>query len=147
MLLIKPHYGYRPIKPWNRCASVSSKEYVADRVRSALSEAKGNRAAARQLLISECARDARLVRGLVAPYLPGIVAHALGQLAESPQPGRKSELPAQALETVVGQLGKKIGEARVPRGMTALTEPPTRPVAGQRHEDAIRQLAESYKRK
>ncbi len=126
---------------------MSSKEYVADRVRRALAEAQGNAATARQSLIAECGRDARLLRGLVASYLPGIVAHAISRMADSGQTSRKSELPADALDTVVGRLGKAIGEARVPRGMTALTEPPSRPAAGERHQDAIRQMADAYKQK
>ena len=125
---------------------MSSKEYVADRVRAALAEANGNPSTARQLLISECARDARLIRGLVGPYLPGIVSHAIGRSAK-PKVASSKELPADALDTVLGQMGKAIGEARLPRGMTALTEPPSRPVAGARHQDAIRQVAEAYKQK
>lgn len=125
---------------------MSSKEYVADRVRSALAEAKGNPSTARQLLISECSRDARLMRGLVAPYLPGIVSHAIGRSAKA-KAASSQDLSADALDTVLGQMGKAIGEARLPRGMTALTEPPSRPEAGTRHQDAIRQVAEAYKQK
>ncbi len=126
---------------------MSSKEYVAGRVRAALAEAKGNAPAARQILIAECGRDVRLLHGLVASYLPGIVAHAVSRSTDSKPTRRKSELPADALETVVGQLGKAIGEARLPRGMTALVEPPSRPAAGARHQDALRQLADAYKQK
>ena len=126
---------------------MSSKEYVAGRVRAALAEAKGNASAARRILIAECGRDARLMRGLVAPYLPGIVAHAVGQSSDEAAKPSKAELPANVLETVVGRLGKAIGETRLPRGMTALTEPPSRPAAGARHQEAIRQLADAYKQK
>ena len=126
---------------------MSSKEYVAGRVGAALAEAKGNVSTARQLLIAECGRDPRLMRGLVAPYLPGIVAHAIGRSADAKRTSKAAELPANALDTVLGQLGKAIGETRLPRGMTALTETPSRPEAGPRHRDAIRQLADAYKQK
>ncbi len=126
---------------------MSSKEYVAGRVRSALAEAKGNVSTARQMLIAECGRDPRLMRGLVGPYLPGIVAHAIGRSAKARAAPRTAQLPADALDTVLGQLGRAIGETRLPRGMTALTEPPSRPEAGARHQDAIRQLADAYKQK
>ena len=126
---------------------MSSKDYVAGRVSAALAEAKGNAAAARQMLIAECGRDTRLLQGLVASYLPGIVAHAVNRAGEARPKRRKAELPADALETVVGQLGKAIGETRLPRGMTALIDPPSRPAAGTRHQDALRQLADSYKQK
>lgn len=136
---------------------MSSKEYVAGRVRAVLAEAKGNPATAQRMLIAECAGDGRLLRGLAAPYLQGIVAHAVGQeapaarsappfvqSASSPAP---NDIPANALETVIGQLGKSIGEASLPHGMTALTEPPSRPAAGTRHQDAIRHLVDSYRQK
>lgn len=126
---------------------MSSKEYVAGRVQAALAEAKGSTAAARRILLSECARDARLLRGLTGPYLQGIIAHAVGRSGTPQKSDSSAELPAKALETVVGQLGKAIGETRLPRGMTALTEPPSRPQAGVRHQDAIRQLADAYKSK
>ncbi len=126
---------------------MSSKEYVAGRVGAVLAEAKGNVSTARQLLIAECLRDSQLMQGLVAPYLPGIVSHAIDRSAKSKTTKSASELPANALDTVVGQLGKAIGETRLPRGMTALTEPPSRPAAGTRHQEAIRQLADAYKQK
>ena len=126
---------------------MSSKEYVAGRVQAALAEAKGSTAAARRILLAECARDARLLRGLAGPYLQGMIAHAVSQSAEPPETKKSGELPDKALETVVGQLGKAIGETRLPRGMTALTEPPSRPQAGERHQDAIRQMADAYKSK
>ena len=50
------------------------------------------------------------------------------------------------MDTVLGRLGKTIGETRQPRGMTALVEPPSRPAAGSRHQDAIRKLADAYKK-
>ena len=90
---------------------------------------------------------ARLLRGLAGPYLQGMIAHAVSQSAEPPETKKSADLPAKALETVVGQLGKAIGETRLPRGMTALTEPPSRPQAGERHQDAIRQMADAYKSK
>lgn len=139
---------------------MSSKEYVAGRVRAVLAEAKGNSAAAQRLLIAECAGDGRLLRGLAGPYLQGIVAHAVGQVAGQataqprsapsvqPAPGTNpNDLSANALDTVIGQLGKSIGEASLPQGMTALTEPPSRPEAGSRHRDAIRLLVNAYKQK
>lgn len=137
---------------------MSSKEYVAGRVRAALVEAKGNAVTAQRTLIAECAGDGRLLRGLVGPFLQGIVAHAVGQAAgptaarpqSAPSVPRaattvQSDLSANALETVIGQLGKSIGEASLPKGMTALTEPPSRPEAGSRHQEAIRQMVNSYK--
>lgn len=126
---------------------MSSKEYVADRVRAALAGARGDATAAQRALIAECARDGRLLRGLVAPYLQGIVAHAVGRPGRSPKPAKSAELSPNVLDTILGQLGEEIGEASQPRGMTALTETPSRPEAGPGHQAAIRQLAASYKRK
>ena len=139
---------------------MSSKEYVAGRVQAVLAEAKGNAVAAQRMLIAECGSDGRLLRGLAGPYLQGIVAHAVGQVAEQlagqprsapsvrPAPSAvPTDLSANALDTVIGQLGKSIGEASLPHGMTALTEPPSRPEAGSRHQDAIRLLVDSYNQK
>lgn len=129
---------------------MSSKEYVAERVGAALAEARGNAGEAQRLLIAQCARDGRLLRGLVMPYLQGIVAHAVGRAGASGSRAgteRAVEIPSTAMDTVVGQLGRAIGETRLPRGMTALTESPSRPAAGTRHQDAIRRIADSYKRK
>lgn len=143
---------------------MSSDAYVIGKVREALVQARGDAAAAQRLLLAWAARDGRLLRGLVTPFIKGIVAHAVTRVAAAsarpapaakPGPGRpaapprRQTLTPEALDQVLNQLGKRIGTADPPpRGMTALVTPSTpRPKAGKTHEDSLRKLAVAFARK
>ena len=126
---------------------MANTDYVTQRISAALARSGGDVAAARRLLAKQCAGDERLLRGLVGSFLPGIISHAVNRAVDrtvKAQPVPPA-MPGALMDTVVGHLGRSIGEAEVPRGMTALTEPTSRPKASKRHQDAIRLLATAYR--
>jgi hypothetical protein len=53
-------------------------------------------------------------------------------------------LTAEALDSVIGQLGDSIGEAKAPQGMAAVLSQPKRTKAGAKHQDSMRQLARAF---
>lgn len=128
---------------------MSDTPYISAKVREAVLQAKGDPVTAQRLLIAACGRDDRLLRGLVAPFIKGIVAHAVQKVAASAAPAARGpkKLTAQALDDVIGQLGQRIGSKAEPQGMTALINPPTRPTAGEGHQKSLRQLAAAFARK
>ena len=126
---------------------MANTDYANQRLNAALVESGGDTAAARRLLATQCAGDERLLRDLVGPFLPGIISHAVSRAAAQ-NTKAQPKTPAVAgsmLDTVVGHLGRSIGETELPRGMTALTEPASRPKASKRHQDAIKLLATAYR--
>jgi|HigsolmetaAR204D_1030405.scaffolds.fasta_scaffold01665_3 hypothetical protein len=128
---------------------MSDQEYVAAKVKEAVARSAGETVTAQRLLIAWCARDDRLLRGLVSPFLRGIVAHAVERAAKAPAAAAApaKRLSNQALDNVIGQLGQRIGTRNQPRGMTALINPPSQPAAGEGHERSLRQLAAAFARK
>lgn len=54
-----------------------SHSYVSGRVKAALKKARGDTARAQRLLLEWAREDELLLRGLTAPHLRGIVAHAV----------------------------------------------------------------------
>ncbi|MEM1398346.1 MAG: hypothetical protein AAGF58_00620 [Pseudomonadota bacterium] len=142
-------------------------QYIARRVEQVLRKANGDVAVAERLLQRLCEFDRELMRRLVTPYLPGIVARTLdtdGSKKDQPKrPKRRASngkpprsrrtaqrqaanLSAQALDAVVGQMAQQIGETKSPRGMTALVRPSEKPKASDRHLKAVQHLIDSYQR-
>ncbi|NNG04684.1 MAG: hypothetical protein HKM95_11355 [Inquilinus sp.] len=126
---------------------MANANYAAQRISAALLESGGDAGTAQRALAKQCATDQRLLRALVAPFLRGIIAHAVtrGERAAKVRPSATA-MSGAALDTVVGHLGRAIGETELPRGMTALTEPASRPAASKRHQEAIRLLATAYRK-
>ncbi|MGP1394232.1 MAG: hypothetical protein ACTS3R_01835 [Inquilinaceae bacterium] len=121
------------------------------KVKAALVKAGGDQAAAQRLIIAACARDPALLASLTAPFLKGIVSHAIQRAIKDTRPQGKRRtarprLDSDAMDRVVGMLGQQVGMARSPRGMSALIDPPQPAKAGSEHGDALRQLAASYRR-
>ena len=54
--------------------------YVTEQVNRALVNAHGNSSEAMRLLTRACATDNRLLREVVAPFLPGILQHTLSKM-------------------------------------------------------------------
>ena len=127
--------------------------YLTAKVEEALDKSSGDIKAARRLLARWAANDHRLLRELVGPFLPGIVAHAISDSRDprrlTPKRRRRaaSALTPDAMDEVVGALGQKIGTARQPTGMTALTNPSKPTQAGAGHERSMRALAVAFARK
>ena len=124
--------------------------FATHRIRAILARSKHDRATAQRQLLAECARDARLLRALTAPFLNGIAAHSVQRVADAESSAKTAAAPGlspAALDSVVGHLGKTIGERDLPRGMTALVEPPVPKAAGKAHQDAVREMAASFARK
>lgn len=148
---------------------MSSDAYVTGKVRDALVQTRGDAAAAQRLLLNWAARDDRLLRGLVTPFIKGIIAHAVTRVAAAATiakpanakpakpapagkpaaPPRRTTLTPEAFDQVLSQLGKRIGTTEPPpRGMTALVTPPApRPKAGKGHQESLRKLAVAFARK
>ncbi|HET8727920.1 MAG TPA: hypothetical protein VFO41_10445 [Alphaproteobacteria bacterium] len=125
---------------------MSDNAYVAAKVREAIGRAGNDAAAAQRLLIAWCGRDDQLLRGLIAPFIRGIVAHAV-QKGGAVEAKPAQRLTHQALDDVIGHLGRRIGAKSQPRGMTALINPPVPPAAGEAHQQSLRKLAAAFARK
>lgn len=127
--------------------------YASKKVMKALADTAGDRKAAQKLLVQQAAADPRLLMALAKPFLSGIVGHAVQQApqdaARAARPARKPmskprALTAEALDSVIGQLGASIGEAKAPQGMAAVLSQPKRTKAGAKHQDSMRQLARAF---
>ena len=128
-----------------------NEDYGISRAREALARAKGERAKAQRLLLQWASRDERLTLALATPHLRGLAAHAVHRAkteAAAAGSDRPAEISAQALEEVVGQLGRRIGVSpAAANGPAALLAEPRRPQAGRGHVEALRQMAVAFARK
>src|SRR3546814_19672744 len=104
---------------------MSDAAYVSAKVSEAVARAEGEPAAAQRLLIAWCSRDDRLLRGLVAPFIQGIVAHAVQKTESAAADPGPRRLRSKALAHVVGQLARRSGPQSPPLGQTALPPPRT----------------------
>src|SRR3546814_9074174 len=118
---------------------MSDAAYVSAKVSEAVARAEGEPAAAQRLLIAWCSRDDRLLRGLVAPFIQGIVAHAVQKTESAAADPGPRRLSSKALDDVVGQMGRSTGAKTPPRGLTALITPTTHPAAGEGPMKILRQ--------
>lgn len=141
-------------------------QYVERRIKQVIRKANGDINVAEHLLRRLCEFDSELMRRLVSPYLPGIVARTLSPAQAKPTrrktggpTGRsaifrrrrdplkrssRADLSDMALDAVVGKMAQQIGETRNPRGMTALVKPAEKPVCSSRHVQAVEALIKSY---
>ena len=103
------------------------------RVKEVLAMANGNRAEAERILKQLIEREPKFLRELVDPFLPGIIAHALGGGAvrsSSSQGQAPKKLDTAQLSDVMKTLGKQLGESS--------TE--ARPQASANHANALQAM-------
>ena len=104
------------------------------RVKEVLAIANGNRAEAERILKQLIEREPKFLRELVDPFLPGIIAHALGggatRSASTAQAQAPKKLDTAQLSDVMKTLGKQLGESS--------TE--TRPAASANHANALQAM-------
>ena len=133
------------------------------KIKEALIRARGDANAAIRILAQACARDERLLRALVGPFMQGILFQAVQrvgrQLTGSPLRVRpvapKRELPPDVLDKVIDRLGDRIptrpAATAVPKSPTEALQsigrdpdgpPPSK--AGRQHQVAIHTLAKSF---
>ena len=140
---------------------MANDRYLMTKVSECLLSAGGDRKRAQQHLLDTAAHDPRLLNALVAPFLPNIAARVVNRICDQAQPPNRSQpepahptsaqsragLSADDLETIIGQLGTRIGSVPVPNGLEALLRPAVQPKASQQHADSIRRIAVAHARK
>jgi hypothetical protein len=138
-------------------------------IRQAIALGRGDKQAAARVLLGLCNRDDKLLRALVAPYLNGILFHAVEKAmnkmspadlrSEELRPAPVKEVPKDIMDKLVDALGENIPVARPRRKGTPKTGeevlktigigpgdiPP--PDAGERHQRAMKAVASSFKYK
>lgn len=116
--------------------------------------------------MAEAVRDHRLMTAMAGPFLPNIANRIIQRVCERTKPNaarptaprpnaaaqslrrpRRAGLSATDLDTIVGQLGNRIGAVPTPDGLDALLHPAEPPKASPRHADSIRQIAVAFARK
>lgn len=122
-----------------------SQEYAMSRVRDALEKTDGNTVKAQRLLVQWLEKDQSLLAGLVAPHLPGIIAHAVNHVKNPPQKAtaRKidpempvGEFGAALMSSLKGGRSEGFGFGQgTPQGVSRPGK------ASKAHIDAITQLA------
>lgn len=127
--------------------------YVARKIAAALAQSDGHPGKAQRLILRWAGEDDRLLKGLVLPYIKGIVAHTVKQAAPDgassdvaqTSDARKTALTPDDFDAMVGALGRRVGKQTAePKGMTALVTPPKRSSAGKRHEESLRAIAKAF---
>jgi hypothetical protein len=106
------------------------------RIKEVLGIAKGNRAEAERILKQLIDREPKFLRELVDPFLPGIIAHALGGGAMRPvgvSERAPKKLDTSQLSDVMKTLGKQLGES----------SPETRPAASANHTNALQAMMDA----
>lgn len=124
-----------------------SREYALSRVRDALEKSGGNHLKAQRLLVSWLENDQSLLAGLVAPHMPGILAHALthvmnpDQLKKAPkqlkvQADQVGEFGEALLSSLKGGRHEGVGFGEpAPRNLSKPS------AASKKHIDAINKIA------
>ncbi len=124
-----------------------SKDYALSRVRDALEKSDGNHLKAQRLLIQWLEKDHTLLAGLVAPHMPGIIAHAITHVV-NPQQTQKAPKKLAVKEADVGEFGEALLSS-LKGGRhdgVGFGEPTPRnlgraPAASKKHIDAINKIA------
>lgn len=132
-----------------------SREYVENRIREALKQAKGNTTRARQQIIAWTNDDPKLLQALAKPHLTGIVAHAVSRVLHRMEHEEVEPEVAAAPETLDMEpetFGKEIlsilqSERTAQFGRESSAPSPRRKQASQSHIDALKQMASKSKKK
>lgn len=131
---------------------IMSGSYKREKIRDALVNNKGNANLAKAVLIRQLASDDKLLRELVAPFIDGIVAHAIEHYARAhgvplvrQSPGAKPKpvpqmLAPEQLDAVVAAMHKNAGP-QDSAGLEGLLSKPDR----ARHADVMRSIAKPLK--
>ncbi|MEM6903111.1 MAG: hypothetical protein AAF556_07720 [Pseudomonadota bacterium] len=138
-------------------------KHKRDRLKAALVTTKGNAAEARRRLMKELETDDLLFRELAAPFMHGIVSHALDNYAKSiglpttHSPRRAEptvapptkELDPEILDQVIGQMGRNPGPAADQSAPAAksLADLPTKEHNPAKQAQTMMALANVYKKK
>ena len=92
--------------------SSSRRGAADDRLREIIAQARGDRAEAERLLKIAIDRDPVFLRGLVEPFLPGIIAHALSRITPqpaSPVQGTPAPLGGAGMDSLLRAMAGRIG--------------------------------------
>ena len=133
--------------------------YVERRVKEALKKANGNALKARQLIISWCMEDSRLLQSLTKAHLNGIVAYNIerimaGRGAPKQPPAARGPAPSQAAaagkKPGKNSFGKEIlravaGDSGAQFGLEGYGPIPKRGKASQQHINALKLMAAKSK--
>jgi hypothetical protein len=128
-----------------------------NRIKEALVATKGNATEARRRIMKELETDDLLFREIAAPFMHGLVSHAIDSYAKavglptthSPAPAPKPEaaeparqLDPELLDQVIGQMGRNAATAIAPRGED-------KPVQHnpQKQAHTMRAIADLYKKR
>jgi hypothetical protein len=146
-----------------------SSDIVDKKVREAVIAARGDATRAVSLLVKAAEQDPRLLHAFTAPFLQGILFHAVqetltalkgaarAKAAKSGKPTRARDLPREAMDALIEELRQNIpspppapprpprnaAEALASLGRDPNGPPP--PKAGKRHQTAMQTLAKSFK--
>lgn len=146
-----------------------SSEVVDKKVREAVVAARGDATRAVSLLVKAAEQDPRLLYAITAPFLQGILFHAVqetisalkgavkAKAAKSGKTSKSRDLPREAMDALIEELRQNIpspppapprpprnaAEALASLGRDPNGPPP--PKAGKRHQTAMHALAKSFK--
>ena len=150
---------------------MASDPYLMTKISETLLRAGGDRKRAQEDLLEAAGHDPRLLSALVTPYLPSITTHVVNRVCDrakfperrqpalahprsvKDRPGGDRPMPIRAdlsaddLDTIVGQLGSRIGSVPAPNGLEALLRPQSQPKASAQHAESIRRIAVAHARK
>ncbi|MDB5365687.1 MAG: hypothetical protein JWM77_1614 [Rhodospirillales bacterium] len=124
--------------------------YLDQKVRDALDIAQGDQNQAQRVLLGWAQRDEKLLRALTQPFLVGIVANAINHggkivpgLKPTKPPPAPRPMPAKALDSLIGQLGRNFEKSKGPLGVAGDAAPPPKK-ASAKHADTMRTLANAF---
>lgn len=124
-----------------------TQNYAQSRIRTALKENPASAAAARQTIMRWALEDPKLMVGLVAPHLSGIVAYAISRVENGDNP---PEVPEEAQAAASGSFGMELlrhvaDDNAAVFGQENNFIPAKKAPASQEHIDAINLLASKSK--
>ena len=131
-------------------------QHKRERIKAALVATRGNAGEARRKILKELETDDLLFREIAAPFMHGIVSHAIDTYAKSvglptsfsparPEPAAAQVAPTQTLDPeildqVIGQMGKNQPQAASTTSDAAGHNP-------QKQANTMQALADLYKKK
>ncbi|MAX95838.1 MAG: hypothetical protein CBB62_08910 [Micavibrio sp. TMED2] len=130
-------------------------QHKRERLKAALIASKGNASEARRRIMKELESDDLLFREIAAPFMHGLVSHAIDTYAKavglptsmSPRQPEKAEEPAptqqldpEILDQVIGQMGRNAGPTPTASDKPVEHNP-------QKQANTMRALADLYKKR
>lgn len=126
-----------------------NRDYAERRIRDALKITRGNHAKARRQIMNWALEDPRLLQGITAPHMTGIVAHAINRVEHKINNPDPEPIPEPLVEAVEGndnagfglEILKAIAKDNASTfGLDTAPPPGKRGQASQRHIDAIQHM-------